>query len=188
MPTPPKTSRPALVKIARSMVDLAGADALTLSEVALQAGIRPPSLYKHFLDRETLLKAVQIDIFGELELAIKAGLKGAAPTERLRTMAVAYRSFATERPHRYACIYGPDALVDAEIASASYSAAKPLFDELEKAGVSSDRILPLARTLTAFLHGFVSMEIAKAFRLGGDINEAFEHGLAILLTGGDIQS
>jgi len=42
-------------------------------------------------------------------------------------------------------------------------------------------MLPLARTLTAFLHGFISMELANAFRLGGNIEAAFRDGLDTIL-------
>jgi hypothetical protein len=37
--------------------------------------------------------------------------------------------------------------------------------------------------LTSWLHGFVSMELAGAFRLGGDIDAAFDFGLTVLLDG-----
>lgn len=181
MPTPAKTSRKELVAIARRLVEATGAEALTVSAVAFEAGVRPPSLYKHFADRLALLKAVEIEVLGELEQALRAGTRGATPRERLAAMARAYRAFATEQPLRYGVIYSRNAADDPEIAAACLMAAKPLFEELEKAGMPPARILPAARTMTAFLHGFVSMEIVNAFRLGGDINEAFQEGLRTVL-------
>ena len=47
----------------------------------------------------------------------------------------------------------------------------------------TDRALAAARVLTPFLHGFVSMELSQAFRLGGGIDEAFETGLEAILSG-----
>ena len=41
--------------------------------------------------------------------------------------------------------------------------------------------LPAARTFTAWIFGFCTMEQAGAFRLGGDVDEAFEFGLDALL-------
>lgn len=186
MPTPAKTSRAELLRIALTLVDEHGANALTLSAVAQEAGVKPPSLYKHFADRAALLKEVEIEVLHLLEGAIRSGTKGRTPNQRLHAMALTYRNFAIEKPHRYACIYSENAFADPEIAAASYFSAKPLFEELERAGVPQDEILPVSRTLTAFLHGFVSMEIVNAFRLGGDINEAFEKGLATLLKAAEL--
>jgi hypothetical protein len=96
-------------------------------------------------------------------------------------MAVTYRRFANEHPRRYGVIYSEHAFDDPEIAAACYVSAKPLFEDLEAAGVPKARILPIARTFTAWLHGFVSMEIVHAFRLGGSIDDAFEDGLKTVL-------
>lgn len=183
MPTPAKTSPKELVTIARRLVVTTGADALTVSAVAERAGVKAPSLYKHFADRLALLKAVEIEVLGELERALRAGAKGKTPRERIASMAATYRAFATEQPLRYGVIYSRNAADDPAIAAACLQAARPLFEELEKAGLPPERILPVSRTLTAFLHGFVSMEIVKAFRLGGDIDEAFEEGLRTVLAG-----
>ena len=43
--------------------------------------------------------------------------------------------------------------------------------------------LPAARMLTAFLHGFVTMEIDGAFHLHGDVPRAFEFAIAKILAG-----
>jgi Tetracyclin repressor-like, C-terminal domain len=40
-----------------------------------------------------------------------------------------------------------------------------------------------ARLLMAFLHGFVSMELAGAFRLGGSVDDAFAFALDAILAG-----
>ena len=42
--------------------------------------------------------------------------------------------------------------------------------------------LPAARTIVAWTHGFISMELAGAFRLGGDVEQAWEFGLDRILT------
>lgn len=47
--------------------------------------------------------------------------------------------------------------------------------------VGSERALEAARLVTAFAHGFVSMEITGAFRLGGDVDEAYRYGVGVLV-------
>jgi AcrR family transcriptional regulator len=181
LPTPAKTSRTELVGIARWLVERDGADAVTLSAVATLAGVKAPSLYKHFADRAALMKAVEIEVLLELEAALRMGISGRTPRQRLASMARAYRTFAVSQPHRYAIVFTGNAASDPEIAAACLFAVQPLFEELRGAGVKPGRVLPLARALTAFLHGFVSMELADAFQLGGSIDEAFTEGVAIVV-------
>ena len=181
MPTPPKTSRDALATIARGLVEASGPDALTLGAVAQAAGIKPPSLYKHFADRAALLKVVEIAILHELEAYLRREMAGDTPHSRLKAMAHAYRRFGNEAPNRYRVIYSGNAFIDPEIRAACLFSAQPLFEELRAAGVPEARVLPLSRVLVPFLHGFVLMEIGNAFTLGGDVDEAFETGLDTIL-------
>jgi hypothetical protein len=60
------------------------------------------------------------------------------------------------------------------------AAAAPVLARLS-ALVGDKHALDAARMLTAFLHGFVSMELAGAFKLGGDVDRAFAYGLGKLL-------
>lgn len=183
MPTPAKTSPEALVAIALNLVTADGVDALTVSAVAQVAGVRAPSLYKHFADREALLMAVEIAVLHALEATLRMKTQGSSPVQRLRSMAHVYRQFALEAPHRYGMIYRRSVGENEALAAACLFSAKPLFEELEAARIPQGQILALSRTLVAFLHGFVSMEIAEAFRLGGSIDVAFEEGLETILPG-----
>lgn len=181
MPTPAKTSPREIVTIARGLIDESGVEALTVSAVAQSAGVKPPSLYKHFADRQALLKAVEIDVLDELERVLRAGMRGRTPKQRLRSIAAVYRRFANEHPRRYETIYSRYAFTDPELTAACLKTAQPLFEELQKAGVAEARILPLSRTLASFLHGFCSMEIVNAFRLGGNLERDFEASLETIL-------
>lgn len=181
MPTPAKTSRAALQTIARGLVEASGHDALTVGAVAQAAGIKPPSLYKHFADRAALLKAVEIEVLHELEASIRRETRGPDPKSRLKAMARAYRAFGKAAPNRYRVIYSGNAFIDPEIRAACLFSAQPLFEELRAAGVVEDRVLPVSRTIVPFLHGFVLMEIGSAFNLGGDVDDAFETGLETIL-------
>jgi len=183
LPTPAKTSREDLKRIARTLVEASGPDALTMGAIAQAAGIKAPSLYKHFVDRAALLKAVEIDVLYELEAYLRGAIMGTEPRARLLSMAEAYRRYANDMPNRYRVIYSGNAFLDPEIRAACLFSAQPLFDELRAAGVPEDRILPVSRTIVPYLHGFVLMEIGSAFNLGGDVDEAFELGIDTVLSG-----
>jgi hypothetical protein len=59
-------------------------------------------------------------------------------------------------------------------------ASAPLLD-LTRRLVGPERALEAARLVTAFAHGFVSMELSGAFRLGGDVDEAYRYGVDVLV-------
>ena len=182
MPTPAKTSREELVSIALGLVETGGVAALTVSAVAKAAGIKGPSIYKHFTDRLALLRAAEIEVIKDLEAVLRASIRGRTARARIVSLANAYRGFAKSQPHRYELLYSRNIAGDPELAAASRSGVQPLFDELRAAGVPDARLLTLARTLTAFMHGFVSMELVGAFRLGGDLERDFQDSLATILS------
>ena len=45
-----------------------------------------------------------------------------------------------------------------------------------------DQALEAARTVVAWATGFINMELAGAFRLGGDVDRAFAYGIDRLTT------
>jgi hypothetical protein len=52
---------------------------------------------------------------------------------------------------------------------------------LVAANLAGERhVLEAARTITAWANGFISMELAGAFKLDGDIDHAYEFGIACL--------
>lgn len=181
MPAPAKVTDDEVVAAARRLVDEGGASALSMQAVADEVGVRAPSLYKRFADRGALLGAVQRQLFAEL--GHKLELAAARPGARLaiEAMAHGYRAFARAHPHLYTLMFADDVPHDDAGDEARRLAAQPLVSRLART-LGPDRALPAARVLTAFIHGFVSMELQGAFRLGGDVDEAFALGLELLLS------
>lgn len=179
MPTPPKTSRSGIVDAARDLISERGLDSLTMQAVADRVGVRGPSLYKHFADRAALLRAVERSVVADLETALCAV---SAPNDHaaLLGIAAAYRRFAAESPGKYALIFALHS-GDPETEAARRRALAPALQRLESYFGDPQLAFLRARALTAFLHGFVSMESAGAFRFGGSVDEAFAHGLGVLL-------
>ncbi len=89
--------RAALLQRAARTVDERGVQALSLRELAREAGVSHAAPRRHFPDRQALLDALAEDGFqrlgGELERAIEAA--GAAFGPRLHALAQAYVGFAT---------------------------------------------------------------------------------------------
>jgi AcrR family transcriptional regulator len=179
VPTPPKTSGDAILAAARTLLEERGSDGFTMRDVADAVGVRAPSLYKHVADRAALLS--QLEALGFAELGDRIAAAAEQP-EPLVAMAVAYRRFARRSPRLYARMLSPDATRGAAARRWRRDAVAPVLDVLLRV-VPADRVLSHARTLTAFLHGFVTMEAAGAFRLGGSVDADFHAGLATVLDG-----
>jgi AcrR family transcriptional regulator len=181
MPAQPKTSDADIISAARTIIEREGRD-FSMAQVAASVGVRGPSLYGRFPDRAALLAAVEIELWRELQLVLSRAARGDEPRERLSAVARAYRAFGKANPKGYALMYDARAERTKEgqdARAAAYGAARASFVAL----VGETDALLAGRTVTPFLHGFVSMELAGAFRFGPGLDEAFEFALASILDG-----
>jgi AcrR family transcriptional regulator len=177
MPTPDRTSLAEIVEAGRDLLEARGLDGLTMQAVAGRVGVRAPSLYKRVSNRDALIALVADATLRELGDAVDAAAarRDHDPRERLREMARAVRAFARRRPVAFRLIFAPGAELRLDPDSLAIASASVLAVSGELAG--EDHALDAARTFTAWANGFVSMELAGAFRLGGDVDRAFEFGV-----------
>ncbi len=174
MPAHAQTSTAAIVTAGRRLLEERGVDALTMHDVAAAVGVRAPSLYKRVSGRSDLLRLILENVADELTSALDAAAGSGDPAADVRAMAVAYRRFARTNPVAYTLMYAPHAPPGAAERSAR-SSATLLHTVAELAG--SQHALLAARTIVAWANGFIMMELAGAFRLGGDIEQAWTFGL-----------
>jgi AcrR family transcriptional regulator len=172
----PKTSKDEIVTAACLLIEEHGVEALSMQHVAEAVDVRAPSLYKRFKDRGALLRAVAGALIEDLRVELKAAIVEGHPRRSLRRMAKVYRAFAKKHPRGYWLIYVG---VDTEAEPHASAAAELLGILVSLRG--AEQALPAARLLVAFLHGFVSMELSGAFRLGGSVDDAFEFGVNTLV-------
>ncbi|MFD6697856.1 MULTISPECIES: TetR/AcrR family transcriptional regulator [unclassified Microbacterium] len=180
MPAPQRVTRAALTAAARAVAEDEGVDAVTISAVAAAVGVRPPSLYKHVAHRHDLLRLIADDAARELDEDV-AALTGSTtdPAASLAAIARAFRAFSIRSPRAASLLFAGAAL-SAEPQSDGMIALTGTLLDAVRAATPGDP-LPAARTLTAWAHGFCTMEQAGAFQLGGDVDEAFEFGLTTLV-------
>ena len=179
VPTPERTSLPAIVAAGRQILEADGLDAVTMAAVAARVGVRAPSLYKRVRNRDELIRLVAEAAIGELRDSLAAADHGGDPRTRLGELARALRAYARSRPAGYRLVFLPRA-EGVEVPRALLEATSaPLFAVVaELAGPAS--ALVAARTVTAWVTGFISMELNGAFRLGGEVDAAFDYGIARL--------
>ncbi|WP_322409820.1 TetR/AcrR family transcriptional regulator [Microbacterium invictum] len=166
MPTPERTTLPAIVTAARALLEERSAAGVTMHAVAERVGVRAPSLYKRVRDRDELLRLVAEDAAADLSARF------AATRGTVRELASAYRAFALTSPASFRL------LLDSESAAEAF---REVADPIIRATESLDA----ARVVTAWATGFLTMELAGAFRLGGDLDQAYAFGLDTIVAGLD---
>ena len=176
MPTPARTSVENLIETARQILEAEGLEGLTMQRVAAEVGVRAPSLYKHVRNRADLIRLVTEDVARQLTKLVERAASTGDPATDLRSIARGFRSFAHTNPGAYGLIFGP--LADEwRTAPETLATGTEALIRSTSALAGPDHALEAARTVVAWAHGFVSMELAGAFRMGGDVDDAFEFGL-----------
>jgi len=181
-PARARTSSAEIMSAARAILETDGLDAVTMQAVADRVGVRAPSLYKRFASRAALLTAVADDVAAELGEAIASSLREADPGDAIRSLAMRFRAFGHSLPGAYRLLFSDRGTGTDPGPGIGSEAAVGLLALTERL-VGRDRALDAARFLTAFAHGFVSMELAGAFRLGGDVDKAFDFSIEAIVAG-----
>jgi AcrR family transcriptional regulator len=98
--------REALLRAAIGLIGEVGPMAFTLREVARRAGVSHNAPYRHFQDKEDLIKAVAEEGYRELNnLMLAAAGKHAGALDRLKYAGLAYIEFALRRPEHFAVMF-----------------------------------------------------------------------------------
>ncbi|KQZ07381.1 hypothetical protein ASD23_15985 [Agromyces sp. Root1464] len=201
MPTPERTSLDAIVAAGRDILEAEGLGGLTMQAVAERVGVRAPSLYKRVRNRSDLVRLIAASAVAELgrrldaeTVPVAGGVRSreatgatdasastdaststSAEIAEVARLARVVRRFAHEQPASYRLVFSPGEESGLEVETLREASAPLLAVASRLAG--PDHALDAARTLTAWITGFVSMELSGAFRLGGDVDRAFEFGV-----------
>lgn len=177
MAAPSRTSVDEIVRIGGEILEQGGVAGLTMQAVAQRAGVRAPSLYKHVAGRDALVRLIAEDAAQDLGRRIDAAAPpGTPPREALAGVARVLRTFAAARPAAFRVIFDPGTeggRAGPEVAARAAATVLRIAEELAGPAYA----LEGARTLTAWASGFVAMELAGAFGLGGEVDRAFEFGV-----------
>jgi AcrR family transcriptional regulator len=180
-PAPARTSTDEIVIAARRILESGGLAAVTMRSVAEAVGVKGPSLYKRIPDRAALLRAVADSVVDDLARTMARATESADARADLRSAAIAYRSFVRENPNGYRLLFTDLGEANPESSSLA-DLGYPVVDAVSRLAAPDDA-LEGARTFVAWAHGFVSMALAAAFRLGGDVDQAYAFGIEAILDG-----
>ncbi|HEX4306903.1 MAG TPA: TetR/AcrR family transcriptional regulator [Solirubrobacterales bacterium] len=163
----------AVVAAAGRIADAEGLEAATISRIAAEVGVRPPSLYNHVTNHAGLMRLLAIESIAELAAAITNAAVGRSREDAIRAVAVAYRAYAVQHPGRYATTVRAPEPGDTEAETAAAAAITPLVAILAGWGIEGDDAVHLVRVIRSALHGFVTIETGGGFGLPLDLDHSF---------------
>ena len=166
-----------VVERAAQIVDEHGLEALSLSRLAAELGVAPPSLYKHVSGMGDLVRGVSVRAVDELADRLAASVMGLAGRDALRALADAYRGFSHEHPGLYPMTQVPAEASDGSLSPLRSSAAQRTVAIVTAAlagyRIPEERVIDAVRMTRASLHGFVDIEVRGGFAMDAPIDVSF---------------
>lgn len=153
------------------LVETQSEDAVSIRAVADRVGVTPPSIYRHFADKTTLMFCVCDRQFDRLDVELRRQLAaGEDPVEAVIDCGRAYIRFGIDHPEAYRIMFMGHSDLTPEQYSDEVIADQGAFAGLVQAieaTASAGRLRPgidvmtAAMVLWASVHGLVSLRIAK---------------------------
>ncbi len=178
-------TREQVVAAAIACVEADGPDALGVSRVARELGIKPPSLYNHVGKGDDLAWRVVIEGNRRLLGRLKDAVRGVADArEQLTALALATREWAGANPHLYALMSRvPPRNEDPEFRPQLVDMLDLFGQPLARLGQDRGEQLHAIRSLRAAIQGFLLLENSGQFALATDSGESFRWMVRTLLEG-----
>jgi AcrR family transcriptional regulator len=154
-----------IATVARGMLMAEGADAVSMRRVAEAVGLTPMAIYRHFDNREALLRHVADECFAEIAEHWAAHVHRGTTAERLRAGVEDYLDFALREPKLYEFLFG-ERREDARMFPADFRAgrsptlnllAEQLTEGMRAGLFRGDDVWEAAITVAALLHGLVQL-------------------------------
>lgn len=170
------------------LAEATSADDVSIRAVADAVGVTPPSIYLHFTDKDDLINAVVVDVFGDLDEAmLAAGAHVQHPLDRLKAFGLAYVDWAVRHPEHYRIATmdrcpRPD--VDMVLNDAAFTHFNDTVADCIGAGIfPQGDPLPITIALWSAAHGIASLMIAKPFLPWNQLEQIVEHTLCTAALG-----
>ncbi|MGM0240417.1 TetR/AcrR family transcriptional regulator [Enterococcus sp. AZ103] len=178
-----KIDRTDIVREGMQLLNQAELDGVTLKALAERLGIKSPSLYNHFKNREELLGILAEASLANFYQALFSAKNTEEPIKNIRLMADAYLTFALDYPSQYILVQNPNYWRSKEAVEISNQIVSLVQDELQNFSLSPEKEIHFVRLLRAYLDGFSIFSNREAFKLPVSIEKSFIFGLDLIITG-----
>ncbi|MFB7493486.1 TetR/AcrR family transcriptional regulator [Streptomyces sp. NPDC056161] len=169
-----------LVAAAAELADEVGFEHVTLSALARRFGVRDASLYSHVRGLGELRTRLALYAGGKLIGRIAAAVAGRTGKDALVAFAAAYRSYALERPGRYAAT---QIRIDQDLVTDSPAlrrTAETTYGLLRAYGLAEPDLTDAVRLLRSTFHGYCALESAGGFAAPRDVQLSWDKAVDAL--------
>lgn len=162
--------RQALIDATRLLVAERGAEGFSLADACRLAGVSTAAPYKHFRDKDEILREVVKQAFRDLHAAMDAAVAdaGAGSVAAMIAMGQSYLRFARKRSAEFRLMFGQDASVteEAEVESEGRTCFGSVIDHVAeycRRNAAAIDAPALALDLWTFVHGASCLLIDKDY-------------------------
>jgi len=153
-----RLSRATVIDMAAVIADSEGIDAVTLSRIALDAGVKQPALYRHVTGIEELWTLLSLRARELLVTDLTNAIADTTRDSAVLAVAHAWRGFVKQHPGLYSATDRVPSVGDLDIELSLARVVAVLAQSLDGYTLSASQRAHCARTLRSALHGFCVLE------------------------------
>ena len=187
--------RVALKRAALELIVEHGVKGFTLKDAAEIVGVSTAAPYRHFADKDALIREIQAEGFAQFNQAL-AGAFGAGETAvaRVEELGVAYVHFALEHPGHFRVMFGQGGKATPMSGDAQATGYELLVEGVAgmRPGASQAERQAMVVACWAVVHGFAMLQMEGAFAgmsahggltASGGLEELLRGSLRLVLAG-----
>jgi AcrR family transcriptional regulator len=162
--------RAALIDAGLQLTRAGGPDALTIREATRRVGVSPNAAYRHFTDREALLRAVAAAIQSRMAARMHSSARRRGSTvqqarDRLRAVGLGYIGFALDEPGWFTvAFFGSDAPDETAVAPPYVALVEALNAMTDAGALPPERRDGAEWPCWSAVHGFAELALRGPLR------------------------
>ena len=153
-----RLSRATVVDMAAAVADTEGIDAVTLSRIAVDAGVKQPALYRHVTGISELHMLLSLRARDLLVEALTTAIGARTRQDAVLAAAQAWRTFVQQHPGLYTATDRVPSIGDVDIELSLARVVTALTSSLDGYSLTNAQRAHCARSLRSALHGFCVLE------------------------------
>jgi len=172
-----------VVDAAARIADREGVEAITLTRVADELGVRQPALYRHVDGYDALIRSLGLRGREILGARLAEAAIGVAGAEAVRAVGLAWRGVVVDHPGLYAATDRYPCAGDAELEEAVERIVAVIAQSLAGFDLDDTDRVHAARSLRSAFHGFAHLESGDGHPHPEDLDDSFDELLTLLIAG-----